>query len=1295
MDWSSRAFHFTGGTSDNPFGENAGLTLSGEIVNYDDFSVERELTPGEDPENAASWETTVREVRQQDTRLTSHIELAKPDLISGAQVGVIFGSSLGQVIGGDNVFAQVAAGSALSTVLINVGQSFDLYANGSRVYSDGSSESLSFEEAGGIAFDNIDVEFGAQIRSSGVGFAASFLTAELAESLGINGDGFGDQLFNYAANTAITSVLDAGLAAVGAGLEITDAFTGALFASQGTSYNPFTFVGRYLANEIVSPENVGGSIGQTVGSAIGGIIGGASAVVTAVSAFTGASQVLLNIVLPGIGALIGAVLGTLLGNVIGNLFGGDQDWSVQDVRLETGGTQFSNPVAHSNTTGNSYTAYNNQLARATQGAINGFLVAIGGKLISNDVLSSENRTGIVRFLTGRQGNGTYIEDNVVVVGSRGASLKTHSKTEDRVAWATLKVLKFSKIAGGNLYIKRAIASSQATTLEQFAGELKIAEDYGRYLANKDAINALIALDPNSAFAAGWLITLLRAEELGVTEMAVSDFYGGISSFLKSFNLDRFDASLADVSFSLDGDNLNITINNGVDEARVVEVEDYVALTGLSYLSADATGAQVTGGDAGELWFADSVDSTFVDHSRGLDAISSDTLIGNSGNDTITAGVGHDYIQGNGGNDVIDAGTGDDVIVGGTGDDIIQGGLGDDVYVFERGDGVDTIEDFGVALERRISLNGGETADDIYQATYTVLAQEVNVGGIYSPSYVLRARNANYSFSLGSAIRSYHDLSPEQLANLPVSAFVLANGSNTTTSNFVGGTTQVPTLDVTLNVPASETVTEYVRDANGNDVALTVGAVVDGGIDTLQFGHGLTSEDVVAEIDGQDLVLALTDPDHADATFADLTDKITLENWFDSNQRVESLAFVDGTVVTTLGILSMLDPSGDVAGSVVGNDDVFVGAGANDTIVASDGDDIVLGRAGNDTLTGGAGDDILLGGAGRDFLYGGDGDDTLDAGANDTGSWQYQYLYGQGGDDTYLYSQDAGFVFIGYETATTGEADQLILTDLNVADLVLSYYDYGSASPHGNTLVLDWFGEGSTRGRVFATNEGEHIERYEFADGTTLSGIGLNASGALELTGTSGDDTIIGSDGADIISGFGGDDEISGLAGDDTLTGGAGDDILLGGAGADILNGGAGNDTLDAGSAGVGWQSVYGQDGNDTYLYSKDSGLVYVATESSTSGDADRVVFSDLNVSDLTVGYAVNNELRLSWTEAGSYGELQITDAGQYIETYQFADGTTLSGIGLTASGDLELVGTSGDDTIIGSDGIDVISGGAG
>jgi hypothetical protein len=40
--------------------------------------------------------------------------------------------------------------------------------------------------------------------------------------------------------------------------------------------------------------------------------------------------------------------------------------------------------------------------------------------------------------------------------------------------------------------------THATTLDQLAGELKVAEDYGRYLANKNLIDDLVALSPDSA-----------------------------------------------------------------------------------------------------------------------------------------------------------------------------------------------------------------------------------------------------------------------------------------------------------------------------------------------------------------------------------------------------------------------------------------------------------------------------------------------------------------------------------------------------------------------------------------------------------------------------------------------------------------------------------------------------------------------------------------------------------------------------------------------------------------------------
>ncbi len=202
-DWSSKEISF-----EEAFGENAGITLTGEIVNYDDFTVERELTPGEDPENAASWETTFTSAPQIDERLVLLQAIQNdPSTIAGGAIGSVLGSSLGRAIGGDNVFVQVGASTVLGTLLQNVGETFGGVAAGA-----------SFEDAADAAVLDHGADFGTQLRAAGVGAVSSFLTAELADEIGLDGrprvaqkwepvlgsttranNGFGDQLFNYAA----------------------------------------------------------------------------------------------------------------------------------------------------------------------------------------------------------------------------------------------------------------------------------------------------------------------------------------------------------------------------------------------------------------------------------------------------------------------------------------------------------------------------------------------------------------------------------------------------------------------------------------------------------------------------------------------------------------------------------------------------------------------------------------------------------------------------------------------------------------------------------------------------------------------------------------------------------------------------------------------------------------------------------------------------------------------------------------------------------------------------------------
>ena len=125
-----------------------------------------------------------------------------------------------------------------------------------------------FEQSVDQAFSNFGQELGASFRQAGIGFAASFLSAELAESLDINDDGFGGQLFTYTASQAVSSVLDYALDNVAHGIDVANAgFGGGLFygldgVGQGGPFvipNPAVFIGSYLGHQIVQAENLGGA----------------------------------------------------------------------------------------------------------------------------------------------------------------------------------------------------------------------------------------------------------------------------------------------------------------------------------------------------------------------------------------------------------------------------------------------------------------------------------------------------------------------------------------------------------------------------------------------------------------------------------------------------------------------------------------------------------------------------------------------------------------------------------------------------------------------------------------------------------------------------------------------------------------------------------------------------------------------------------------------------------------------------------------------------------------------------
>ncbi|CTQ55858.1 Poly(beta-D-mannuronate) C5 epimerase 2 [Roseibium album] len=129
------------------------------------------------------------------------------------------------------------------------------------------------------------------------------------------------------------------------------------------------------------------------------------------------------------------------------------------------------------------------------------------------------------------------------------------------------------------------------------------------------------------------------------------------------------------------------------------------------------------------------------------------------------------------------------------------------------------------------------------------------------------------------------------------------------------------------------------------------------------------------------------------------------------------------------------------------------------------------------------------------------------------------------------------------------------------------------------------------------------------------------------------------------------------------------------------------------------QFLEGRAGDDIYYYGMESGRVRLNYNAEHEGwGNDRFVFKDLSLSDLTFSTfsEPNGEtIRMSWSKEGEYGSAEIYDMGRHIERFEFADGTSLSEIGIRPDGSSELIGTSGNDRISGTSGVDHLTGGSG
>ncbi|MCK5915773.1 MAG: hypothetical protein KAG92_06510, partial [Deltaproteobacteria bacterium] len=240
------------------------------------------------------------------------------------------------------------------------------------------------------------------------------------------------------------------------------------------------------------------------------------------------------------------------------------------------------------------------------------------------------------------------------------------------------------------------------------------------------------------------------------------------------------------------------------------------------------------------------------------------------------------------NDSIVAGDGDDLVYGKGGADAIAGGAGNDLL---QGDDE---PDYSFGSSGNADILSGGSGDDVIHGAG---GADIMIGGTGNDSLYGGGDGDTYLFSRGDGV------------------------------------------DIIADHAVFEQI-GYSYDRFGHGDWLTVTKDLDGGDDTLQFGEGITADDVVfywdhatdgdgnpvnrdSDIGSNDLIVALSDPDNPQATIAELTDKIVIKDWFYRHAAAE-------TKVAPPGV----DAGDDSGGSEYG-DNIMTGDYIQ-TAVSSDG-----------------------------------------------------------------------------------------------------------------------------------------------------------------------------------------------------------------------------------------------------------------------------------------------------------------------------------------------------------------------
>jgi Ca2+-binding RTX toxin-like protein len=434
----------------------------------------------------------------------------------------------------------------------------------------------------------------------------------------------------------------------------------------------------------------------------------------------------------------------------------------------------------------------------------------------------------------------------------------------------------------------------------------------------------------------------------------------------------------------------------------------------------------------------------------------DTLLGNTGNDTIYGGPANDFINGDGGADLIFGNAGNDTILGGNSADTINGGDGNDSIdgqggpdQIESGNG-DDIFVWSGASSGNDTVTNASGADGV-QATFdgssnvvTIGQSAVPLGGIYS---FLQVSEGGSTLTVDSSV-----------------AQVTVDGGNG---------------DDTITVTDMDRVCRglvTVRGGKGDDLLTGVNAKL--GQMSLSMSGG----------DGNDTIIGTSGDDTLSGDAGNDRIKAGLGNdLVFGGAGIDSINGDGGndTLIGGDGTDTLVGDGADTLSGDAGNDSLVGGQG-NDSLTGGDGNDTVSGGDGNDTVSGDNGNDSLLGDSGQDSINGGNGDDTIDGGRNDdilNGGAGNDKIRGDHGNDTI--AGGAGDDTInggdGDDVISGGDGDDTLLGGTG-NDIIVG--DQGDDSINGQSST-DTLAGGQGDDTIVAAAAGEVNEKFVLSAQTLL------------------------------------------------------------------------------------------------------------------------------------------------------------------------------------------------------------------